>query len=187
MSEYLPQLTKAHFWGIKTPMDTQTSHPEPASQQETPNLTVRRPSRRAIDMEDAKFIADRVAEGMTELDAVNLLDKFSYNVWMHWKARPRNASKASHLFARTRAARQRNLIESISIVGDINRVRPPGVRHDWRAAQMLASLNDQRFSNQKANETTVNQTAVIVQAGGDQAVRTLLDRIFTKALPGPSK
>ena len=153
-------------------MDTVLTTNTPQIGSQTAKPDIKRP-RRAIDDDDAQFIADRVAEGMTELDAVNLLDKFSYNVWMHWKARPRNSRKASHLFARTRAARQHNLIESISIVGDINRIRPNGVRHDWRAAQMLAGLHDDRFRAQRDSQTTTN-TQVLMLAGGEDQLRKLV-------------
>lgn len=164
-------------------MDTVLAPNQPQIESQTA-LQPAKPRRRAIDDDDAQFIADRVAEGMTELDAVNLLNKFTYNVWNHWKAKPRQSRKVQHLFARTRAARQHNLIESISIVGDISRTRPPGVRHDWRAAQMLAGLNDERFrSAQRDAATTTNNTQVVIAAGGQDQLRKLVDIYARQALP----
>ena len=136
---------------------------------------------RRIEESDIQFIADCVAKGLTETNAVALLDKFTYSAWNCYKAKGKRPQKVAKLFARTIAARQNNLIENIADVADIDRAKTRGVRHDWRAAQMLAGLHDDRFKAQRdASTTTTNNTAVVIGAGGEQAVLKMLDGIFSQ-------
>lgn len=137
----------------------------------------RRPSRR-IQPEDEDFIAESCARGLTEASAVALLNKFTINVWAHHKARGRNSRRISHLFARTSAARQNNLIAQISDVADIDRAKTRGVRHDWRAAQMLAGLHDDRFRSQQ-NSTQINNTThnqLVIASGGEDGLKKLISQ-----------
>ena len=55
------------------------------------------------------------------------------------------------------------------------------VRHDWRAAQMLAGLHDDRFRAQRETTTTTNNTKIIALAGGEDQLRKLVGMWTTES------
>ena len=83
--------------------------------------------------------------------------------------------KIADLFSRTNAGRMNNLVAEIETAasGGNDRCGRP-VRHDWRAAQMLAALHDDRFKAQRDTATTTNNTAVVMLAGGEDQLRKLV-------------
>ena len=144
---------------------------------------------RAVQSEDVQFIADQVARGLTETHAVDLLGKFNYRKWVHYKEKPSHSRKVADLFSRMKASRMSNLVGQIEVAGTVEGAKLANVRFDWRAAQMLAGLHDDRFrSQQRDTGSTTNQTAIIIGAGGEQAVLKMLDGIFAQrqSLPSPA-
>lgn len=136
---------------------------------------------RAIQDEDVEFIAKQVARGLTEVHAVELLGKFNYRKWVHYKEKPLHGRKVADLISRMKACRMNNLLTQIETAGDVNQALKAGVRFDWRAAQFAGSLNYDSWRSNPSQQTTTNQTAIIIGAGGEQAVLKMLDQIYSQA------
>ena len=137
---------------------------------------------RRITIEDANWIADQVSRGLSESHAVSLLNKFTVSQWFNWKSKGKRAGKIADILTRTISGRMSNLVSEIetAATGGTDKAGRP-VRHDWRAAVMLASLHDERFRSQQRDAgNTTNQTAIIIGAGGEQAVLKMLDGIFAQ-------
>ena len=144
---------------------------------------------RRISMIDAEAIAKLCAKGHSEAHAVAILNKFTYQAWMHWKARCNRAGKVGHLFTRTLASRVDNLVEQIAVVSDIDRAKAAGVRHDWRAAQFLAGVVDPKFSTSPQAsqlQVTVSVDESKLRRIADIYARTLTDAATPGALPAPA-
>jgi hypothetical protein len=114
-----------------------------------------------------------------------LLGKFPISQWFNYKSKPAKNRKIADMFARTNAARM------INLVGEIETAAGGGtdkcgrtVRHDWRAAQMLAGLHDDRFRNAPSQTTTTtHNTQVLIGVGGEAALLKLVDIYARQALP----
>ena len=156
-------------------MDTVLSPNTPQIESQTAKPAIKRRSR-AIQDEDVQFIADQVARGLTETHAVDLLGKFNYRKWVHYKEKPARSRKVADLIKRMMAGRMSNLVGEIETAasGGTDKCGRP-VRHDWRAAQMLAGLHDDRFRSQRdTTSTTTNTTQVVMLAGGEDQLRKLV-------------
>lgn len=72
-----------------------------------------------------------------------------------------------------------NLIEAIETAAIPDKAAQARVRFDWRAAQMLGGLHDARMrqGGVESNATT-NQTVIIGQIGGDDALKRILDTVY---------
>ena|ERR1035437_1561743 len=141
----------------------------------------RKPSCRAINEDDARFIAAQVARGHTETSACNLLGKFKPQRWFDWKTKGKRTAKINDLLSRTTAARMDNLIDAVETAALPEKAKAAKVRFDWRASQMLDGLHDDRFRNAPQAGTTTHQTAIIIGAGGEKSVLKMLDAIYNQA------
>ena len=145
-------------------------------------------------MIEAEAIAKLCAKGHSEAHAVAILNKFTYQAWMHWKSRGKRAGRLGNLFTRTLASRVDNLVEQIAIVSDIDRAKAAGVRHDWRAAQFLAGVVDPKFSTapqagQLQVTVSVDESKLrrIADIYARTQVATLTDAATPGALPAPAQ
>jgi ribosomal protein S6E (S10) len=133
-------------------------------------------------MQDADWIANQVARGLSESHAVSLLNKFSANQWFSWKSKGKRAGKIANILTRTIAGRMSNLVSEIELAatgGNDACGRP--VRHDHRAAAMLAGLHDDRFRNNPQGNTTTNNMLAI---GGDASQVNKLIAMFAGQVRG---
>jgi hypothetical protein len=140
----------------------------------TPEHVLPPPKRlsRRITEQDAQFIAKQVARGLTETHAVQILDKFTVKRWWAWKGKLGRAGKMSALFSRLTALRMDNLVENIE---DAATGRRNGVRHDWRAAQFLASVVDERFRSNKPDTNVNVQVALLDSSSMDRIKAQVLN------------
>jgi hypothetical protein len=154
---------------------TETATPEP---------------RRRIRETDAEEIAKITARGLNESEACALLG-IKRETWYAWKGD--HADKYSHIFTRIRGNRIDNLLKEVETAAAGDPAR--GIRHDWRAADRLLAISAPDRFSQRQETGTVNNTAIVVAAGGEEGLRKLVD-LFSKqaaqataapaALPQPS-
>ena len=136
---------------------------------------------RRITMDDANWIADQVARGLSESHAVALLNKFSANQWFSWKSKGKRAGKIANILTRTIAGRMSNLMDSIECAAIPDRAKAAGVRFDWRAAQFAGGLHDENWRNTPQAGTTTNNVLAI---GGDAGQVAKLIAMFAGQVRG---
>ncbi len=116
------------------------------------------------------FIAERVAKGNTESEAVLMLGLRPAK-WFNFKNRAKRNAKYGEILTRLRG---------VYIAGNIRQMELAagglgGVRHDWRAADRLNQIiAPERFGPRDQAPGTTNNTQITVQIGGDAEVRRLV-------------
>ncbi len=104
--------------------------------------------------------------------------------WRKWKVRAKNAPRFANMLERVRETKLAACIDSINAAGEdkdfeivtksgeTRTITKPG---DWRAKGFMVEriLAPERFAQQPSN-VTVNQSAVVIQAGGPEAVARMV-------------
>ena len=146
--------------------------------------------KRRINMQIAEAICRQVARGLSESHAVCVVGQCTPQQWFNWKGRGKRSAKVAELITRLTAHRVDRM------AGEIERAATgsDGIRHDWRAAQFLAGVVDQRFALQRDAQTTVNQSVMSIHVGGLDALRRLVEscapaprQLTDAASPGPTE
>ena len=103
-----------------------------------------------------------------------------------WKSKSQNSSTLTNLVTRARQAKLQAHLDNIE---NASKGEGPHARADWRAsAHIMQVMDANRFGTSRDAGNTTNQTAVIIGAGGEQAVLKMLDGIFAQrqSLPSPA-
>ena len=151
---------------------------------ETYNIPTRAKPRRKIDAPVLAQMAQAVAKMLTESEAARLCG-LEPRHWFEWKSRAGRAGKFTALLEHCRGARIQNLIDRVEKSAAGIDVKFP----DFRAALALLKFQDRtRFGDSPAVEINTSQTAVVIQAGGEENLRRMIEHYAglakgMKALP----
>ena len=155
-------------------------HPDhPVAATATPATQVPKSRNARITLDDAELVAAQVARGLSESAACWKVGKFSPKQWYEWKSRGKRGPKVANIIARVAAARVSNM------AGEIEKAATgtAGVRHDWRAAQVLAGLVAPEFRPDRGEKPAVSNTLAIF-SGGEAGLRKMIEAIAgAPALP----
>ena len=137
---------------------------------------------RRLTLDDAVAVASLCAKRASEREACAHLG-ISYSTWAHYKSKNSNAEQFTEILDAIKGAKIAAHLENIELAS----------KKDWRASECyLEKTMPDRFSNRAAaSETTVNQTAIVIQAGGEENLRRMIEHYAglarqTKALPAPA-
>ena len=137
--------------------------------------------RRKLTEQDIEALCRQVARGLTETEACHNQD-IDPKHWFVFKQRDKVKQKFDNILSRMKQARIDSLLTEIerAAMGGKTLSGAP-VRHDWRAADRLLSVADNRFSQaaMAVNSITV-QSAVTVQLGGEDQLRKLIESVYSK-------
>ena len=146
-----------------------------------PTKTIAR--NRRIKPSDVEAIADLCAEQLTESEACYQLGIVPKQ-WFNFKLKKHNQLEYDSILTRIKGARVKCMLDEIRKAAQ----GKDGVRHDWRAAdRLLAVVAPERFSQASQVQAVINQTAIVMQLGGDEALRKLLDTVYAKPVQVDSK
>jgi hypothetical protein len=94
-----------------------------------------------------------------------------------WKSKAKNHSTLANLVTRARAAKLQAHLANIEAAGFGEGAH---ARADWRASHAILGIMDSsRFGQQRQDTGTVNNTAIVVSAGGEDGLRKLVE-LFAK-------
>lgn len=145
---------------------------QPESTPETSDAPTRAIAHRRIDGTCIAEMAKLCAKMLTESEACRRLG-IRPRAWFDWKSRCGRTQKFADLLEAYRADRIEGLIDRIEKSADGVGLKFP----DWRAAFALLKITDlKRFGESAPAETTVNQTAIVVKAGGTDELRRMIER-----------
>jgi hypothetical protein len=118
------------------------------------------------------------AKGYNESNAVILLDKFTVQAWFDFKYRGNRGPGINEMIVRAKQQRADRFISEIEKAA----TGTQGVRHDWRAAQVLAGIADPVFDPRPAPASALAQNSqTIVLCGGEAALRTMMESAAASA------
>lgn len=99
----------------------------------------RKPMSRRLMADDIDNVAELVARGMNEAQAVSLAcPNVSIDSWKNWKCI--NKDTFYDKLTRLKAARVSSLLAQVETHADIGKAQEKQLRPDWRAAQWLLSI-----------------------------------------------
>ena len=165
---------------MKTAPSNSPNSPEQGMSTETNDyISARTGAKRRIDAATISELAQLCAKQLTESESCRLLG-LNPRQWLNWKHKHKRAEKFAALLEEFRAGRINDLLAKIeNSASGINMKQP-----DWRAAAFLLSVADaKRFSTSGGApaETVVNQTAIVIQAGGEENLRRMIEHYAGQA------
>lgn len=157
---------------MKTAKTKTPKMPEPMpNKPEASNTPTRAKPHRKIDASVLAQMATAVAKMLTESEAARLCG-LEPRHWFEWKSRAGRAGKFQALLEHCRGVRIQNLIQRIEKSADGIDTKYP----DFRAALALLKITDpKRFGDSPISPVLVQQTAIVVQAGGPEKLRKMIE------------
>jgi hypothetical protein len=132
-----------------------------------------RPTRRGrrLTLDDARDVAALCAKRASEAEACALLG-IPVSTWHHWKAKMRNSEQFREILDAIKGGKIKSHLENIESFS----------AKDWRASECyLEKTIPDRFSNKAATVEITTPSALVMQVGGEDALRKIVAMYADKA------